>query len=189
MKLPLLLALMLLALPAAWAERADSTKKATIDWTTLEVDDLTQTKIMTGNVVFTRGTLVMKADKAVVKEDAEGNQTVTLTASPGGVATFRQKRDGGPDLWVEGQAQRIEYDDSLQLVKLFADAKIKQLEGKKVINEIDSAFITYDSRKETFAAHNDAGGESKVGKGRGILIMEPRQPKPATAVPPSAGKQ
>jgi lipopolysaccharide export system protein LptA len=61
--------------------------------------------------VLTRGTLLMKSTKAVVKEDPEGYHVRGADSAPGKQATFRQKRDGGPDLWVEGQAERIEYDE------------------------------------------------------------------------------
>jgi lipopolysaccharide export system protein LptA len=145
-------------------------------------------------VHVTRGTLVLKSDKAVLKESPEGYMMVTLTATPGKVATFRQKRDGGPDLWVEGQAQRIEYDERAELVKLFTGAVIKQLEGTKLTNEMDSEFISYDSRKEVLVARNDASGETR-GKGRGTLILAPRRTTAAPGTPTAgataaaAGKQ
>lgn len=183
MKKFLLSAVLGLAVCGAWAEKADSNKPTEIAYDTLDVDDVTQTKTLTGNVVLTRGTLVMHAEKAVVTADPEGYQSVTLTAAPGKLATFRQKRDGGPDLWVEGQAERIDYSERNELVKLFAKAQIRQLEGGALSNEIDSEFISYDSRKEVFIVRNDPSGVNKPGKGRGKLIIAPRKPAPAGAAP------
>ncbi|MBQ5940029.1 lipopolysaccharide transport periplasmic protein LptA [Massilia sp. AB1] len=171
----------------AFAERADSLKQAVINFDSLDVDEVTQTRILTGNVVVTRGTLVLKSDRALVKETPEGYMSVTLTANPGKVATFRQKRDGGPDLWVEGQAQRIEYDERSEMVKLFADAVVKELESKRVTNEIIAPFISYDNRKEVASVRNDASGQSKVGGGRGTLILSPKRTA-APAAPAPAGK-
>ena len=170
---------------AASAERADSLKQAIINFDSGDVDEVTQTRILTGNVVVTRGTLSLKADRALVKETPEGYMTVTLTSNPGKVATFRQKRDGGPDLWVEGQAQRIEYDERSEMVKLFADAVVKELESKRVTNEIIAPFISYDNRKEVASVRNDASGQSKVGGGRGTLILSPKR---TTTAPAPAGK-
>jgi lipopolysaccharide export system protein LptA len=178
--------LSLLAMPA-FAERADSLKQAVINFDSLDVDEVTQTRILTGNVVVTRGTLVLKSDKALLKESPEGYMTVTLTAAPGKAATFRQKRDGGPDLWVEGQAQRIEYDERAELVKLFSNAVVKELEGTRLTNEVDGEFISYDNRKEVVVVRNDASGESKPGKGRGTLILAPRRSAQQPAAP-AAGK-
>jgi lipopolysaccharide export system protein LptA len=184
--------LSLLSLTAS-AERADSLKQAVINFDSLDVDEVTQTRILTGNVVLTRGTLTMKSDRALVKETPEGYMSVTLTSGPGRVATFRQKRDGGPDLWMEGQAERIEYDERVEVVKLFSKAVVKELENGRLTNQLDGAFVSYDSRREVASVRNDASGDSKAGGGRGTLIIAPRRTAPAaapaaapSAVPPAA---
>jgi len=188
--------LTLLSLSAS-AERADSLKQAVVNFDSLDIDEVTQTRILTGNVVLTRGTLTMKSDRALVKETPEGYMSVTLTSGPGRVATFRQKRDGAGDLWVEGQAERIEYDERQELVKLFSKAVVKELENGRLTNELNGAYISYDNRREVAAVRNDASGESKVGGGRGTLIIAPRRTGPAAGAPapasgpgasPSAGK-
>ncbi len=190
MKKILMLAVLACAAHTVLAEKADRLKEGTIEFDSADFDKVTQTNVLVGNVVMTRGTLVMKADKALVREDVDGNQYVTLTAAPKGVATFRQKRDGGPDLWVEGQAQRIEYDGDKELLKLFSAARLKELEAGKAMKAFDSEYIAYDSRKEVVIARNDVSGESKPGKGRGMIILQPRLPKPAAPAPASsAGKQ
>jgi lipopolysaccharide export system protein LptA len=192
MKKILALAALSLASLAAMAERADSLKQAKIDFTDAHIDEVTQTRVFTGNVVLTRGTLLIKADKAVLKESPEGYQSVVLTAAPSQPATFRQKRDGGPDLWVEGQAQRIEYDERTEVVKLFSNAVVKQLEGKRMTSEVNGPFISYDNRTEQANVHNDASGESKPGGGRGTIILAPRRTTPAgttATAPAGAAKQ
>ncbi|MDN4059664.1 lipopolysaccharide transport periplasmic protein LptA [Massilia sp. YIM B02769] len=176
---------------SAFAERADSLKQAVIGYDSLDVDEVTQTRILVGNVVVTRGTLTLKSDRALLKETPEGYMSVTLTSNPGRVSTFRQKRDGGPDLWVEGQAERIEYDERQELVKLHSKAIVRELENGRLANELTGPFISYDNRKEVAAVRNDPSGESKVGGGRGTLILVPRRTAPATAPAPApapAGK-
>ncbi|WP_313175200.1 lipopolysaccharide transport periplasmic protein LptA [Massilia sp.] len=176
---------------SAFAERADSLKQAVIGYDSLDVDEVTQTRILVGNVVVTRGTLTLKSDRALLKETPEGYMSVTLTSNPGRVSTFRQKRDGGPDLWVEGQAERIEYDERQELVKLHSKAIVRELENGRLANELTGPFISYDNRKEVAAVRNDPSGESKVGGGRGTLILAPRRTAPATAPAPApapAGK-
>jgi lipopolysaccharide export system protein LptA len=192
MKKILAVAALSLASLTATAERADSLKQAQVDFDNGFLDEVTQTRTLTGNVVLTRGTLLIKSDKAVMKETPEGYMLLTLTASPGKVATFRQKRDGGPDLWTEGQAQRIEYDERTEVVKLYANAVVKQLEGQRMTSEVNSPFISYDNRTEQANVHNDASGESKPGGGRGTIIIAPRRTAPAAAPaaqPAGAAKQ
>jgi lipopolysaccharide export system protein LptA len=174
-----------LAALGASAEKADAGKQAVIDYNTLHVDEVSQTSTLTGDVVVTKGTLVLRAEKAVVKQTPEDDMMVTLNAAAGKQATFRQKRDGGPDLWVEGEAQRIEYDERSAVMKLFGSAKIRQIEGGRTTDEIKSEFISYDSLREVFAARNDAGGASKPGAGRGQMIIAPRKPRAAPATAPA----
>jgi len=176
----------------AQAEKADSSKPTQIAFDQLESDDVKQIKTFTGNVVLTRGTLLMKSPKAVVTEDPEGYQFVVLHSTPGTQATFRQKLDGAGDQWVEGQADRIEYDNKTELVKLYAKAQIKRLEGPKTASQVDGEFISYDSRKEFFAVKNTPTGESKPGAGRSTMVIQPSSklaaPPAPTTQPPAPGK-
>lgn len=175
--------LLALASFKASAEKADSLKQAQISARSIEANEVTQIRTLTGDVVLTRGTLTMKSEKAVVKEGADGYMSVTLTTAPGKLVTFRQKKDGGPDLWVESQAERIEYEERTDIIKLFNKATIKNLEGTRLSNQTDGEFISYDSRKDVAVARNDASGESKPGQGRVTMILPPRRTTPATLVP------
>ena len=112
-------ALLAIAGGAAFAERADSSKPTLIDADSATGNEVTQTRTLVGNVVLQRGTLLMKAGRAVIKSDPEGYVYATFYADPGKLATFRQKRDGG-DIWDEGEAERIEYDNKLEIVKMFS---------------------------------------------------------------------
>ena len=164
------------------AEKADSSKPTVVDADQMAYDDVKQINTFTGTVVLTRGSLIMKAARVVVTQDAAGYQFATLYAGPGVPATFRQKRDGGPNLWIEGEAERIEYDGKTEIAKLFTKAKMRRLDGTKVTDEVEGEFISYDSRSEFFAVNNSATGESKPGGGRIKAVIQPRVP-PAPAAP------
>lgn len=179
----LLIALLAATFQMAFAERADSNKKTEITADSGSVDDVTQIRTLIGNVQLTRGTLVMKAGKAVMRTDPEGYSFVTFTATPGSLATFRQKRDGG-DFWVEGEAERIEYDNKVEVLKMYTRAKLTKLEGSRVADEVEGAFISYDSRKEFSTLENNVSGVSKPGGGRVKITIQP----PARTAPAPAGK-
>ncbi|MEC4721529.1 lipopolysaccharide transport periplasmic protein LptA [Noviherbaspirillum sp. CPCC 100848] len=170
----LLLMLGITAAGGVHAEKADSEKPTNVEADQMAYDDVKQINTFTGNVILTRGTLIMKAYKLTVTQDPAGYQYATLLAPPGGLATFRQKRDGGPDQWMEGQAERIEYNGKTEIVKLFSRAKMRRLEGTKVMDEVEGEFISYDSRAEFFTVNNTPSGETKPGGGRIKAVIQPR---------------
>jgi lipopolysaccharide export system protein LptA len=176
-----------LACGSSLAERADSLKQISIVSDSSVVNTVTQGGTADGNVVLTRGTLIMKSGRLVASRDPQGYQFVTLLAAPGTLATFRQKKDGG-DLWIEGEADRIEYNDKTDVVKLLGRAKVKNLEGTRVTGAAEGAFISYDSRKEEVTTTNTPTGESKVGGGRVEWIID-RAPRPAAPAAATPGKQ
>ena len=178
-----------LACGMSFAERADSLKPIDILADSSVMNMVNKGGTAEGNVVLTRGTLVMKSGKLTATEDPQGYMFVTLLAAPGALATFRQKRDGGADLWVEGEAERIDYDDKTDVVKLQGRAKVRNLDGTRVTAGAEGAFISYDSRKEVVTTTNTPTGESKVGGGRvqWTIDQSPRKPAPPAAA--NAGKQ
>ena len=170
------LLLMLIATIAinAHAEKADSLQATNVEADQMAYDDVKQVNTFSGNVVLTRGTLIMRSNKLIVSQDPAGYQHATLLSGQNGIATFRQKREGGQNQWIEGQAERIEYDGKTEMVKLFGKAKMRRLEGVKPTDEVEGEFISYDSRAEFFTVNNTATGESKQGGGRIKAVIQPR---------------
>lgn len=179
MKRTLFFAALCLMAASAHAEKADSNKPTEILAEFIEFDDVNQVTVLTGNVELRRGTLVMRSEKATIRETPDGWQQATLLGDGTKPATFRQKRDGGADLWMEGRADRIEYDQKNEMVKMFEKANIKQLDGTRVTDEMDAGFISYDSRKEYFVGNNDATGANQRGRGRIRMVLAPRKTQPA----------
>lgn len=158
----------------AYAEKADSTKPTNIEADQMLYDEAKRVNTFIGRVVLTRGTLTLQAGRVVVTTDPDGFQFATMYAAPGALATFRQKRDGGPDLWVDGRAERIEYDGRTEVVKLFGKAQLRRLEGTRPTDEVNGEFISYDSRAEFYTVNNAPGSESKAGSGRVRVTIQPR---------------
>lgn len=156
------------------AEKADARQPTNVEADQMAYDEAKRINTFTGKVVLTRGTLTMRAGRVVVTTDPDGHQFATLHAAPGALATFRQKRDGGPDLWIDGQAERIEYDGKTEVTKMFSKAQLRRLEGNKVTDEVNGETITYDSRAEYYTVNNGPGGEGKPNSGRVRVTIQPR---------------
>ncbi len=129
-----------LAAPAA-AEKSDREKEIQVLADRLSADDAKKEAVYEGNVVVTQGTMRITSSKIVVREDAEGYRTYVATGAP---VTFRQKRDKVED-WIEGFAQRAEFDDRSEKLRLYSGAKLKSSQG-----ELTGDFISYDRGKEFF---------------------------------------
>lgn len=187
MKLRLLMPVLIAAVLAAGAvraERADSTKPTIIDADSATGNEVTQVRTLIGNVILQRGTLLIKAGRAVMKNDPEGYSYTTFYADPGKLATFRQKRDGG-DIWDEGEAERIEYDNKTEIVKMFSKAKITTLDNKRKTQEVQGPYLSYDSRKEVYSLENDVSGTTKANGGRVRIVIEATPPAGAPAAAPA----
>lgn len=160
---PILIALLLAAAPAR-AERADREKPVHIEADRVTVDDIKKVHIFDGRVTLTQGTTVIRGDKIVVTQDAEGFQKGVVT---GNLAYFRTKRDG-QDSYVEGQAERIEHDNKTEVTQFFNRAWVKSGE-----DEVRGQYIRYDGRTENYEVTGGPGAQP----GRDTRVRAVIQPK------------
>jgi len=168
------IALITLVSPAH-AEKADRSKPIHLEADRVTVDDAKQIATFVGNVVLTQGTMIMRGDRMEVRQDKEGFKQGTMW---GNLAYFRQKRDGF-DEFIEGWAERVEYDGRADKVQMFNRALLKR--GQ---DEVRGSYISYDSNTEFFQVDGSSSksASARPGEGRVKVIM---QPKPKDAAPPS----
>jgi lipopolysaccharide export system protein LptA len=186
--LPAALALALLAGPAA-AERADREKPMNVEADALHYDDLSQTSVFTGNVVVTKGTIVIRGAKMVVKQDPEGYQFGTVTAAAGKRAFFREKREGA-DEFIEGESDTIEYDGRADRVKFIGHAEMRRLRGAQVNDETSGSVITYENTTDQYTVDGGAaaGGAPSNPGGRVRAMLAPRNAASAPAAAASGAR-
>ncbi|MCM2251420.1 MAG: lipopolysaccharide transport periplasmic protein LptA [Ramlibacter sp.] len=171
-----------LLLPAgmASAERADRGKPMNVEADALRYDDLNQTSVFTGRVVVTKGTIVIRGARVDVRQDPEGYQHGVVTAEPGRLAFFRQKREG-VDEFIEGEAETIEYDGKADRVKFVKRAELRRYRGAAVSDEMVGSLITYDNSTDVFTV--DGGPASPAVGGRIRAVISPRPGASAPAQP------
>jgi lipopolysaccharide export system protein LptA len=177
-----LFAALVLAAAAAFAEKADREKEIVVNADRLLADDAKKTSTFEGNVIVTQGTMRMTAAKVTVREDAERHKYYVANGSP---VTFRQKLDNS-DEWVEGYAQRAEFDDRNDVLRLYDNARVKRDQ-----NEITGDFISYDMRKELAEVTGGPPGAARTGSRVKAVILPPKKEaegapsaKPSTAPAP-----
>ena len=164
------------AAPAVWAERADREKPVNLEADRVDLDDAKKEAVFEGNVTLTQGTLLIKADKIIVKQDADGFQYGIAYGRP---AHFRQKREGFDD-FIEGFSDRLEYDGKADKVQLFTNARIQR--GR---DEVRGDYIAYNAITEFFQVIGGGKTAATPGNPQG-RVRAVIQPKPKPAVQPGA---
>ena len=172
----LVAALVLLSLPAA-AEKADREKEIVVNADRLSADDARKTSTFEGNVIVTQGTMRMTADKVTVREDAQRHKYYVANGNP---VTFRQKLDNA-DEWVEGYAQRAEFDDRNDMLRLYEHARVRRDQ-----NEITGNFISYDMRRELAEVTGGPPGTASSGSRVKAVILPPKKGAGEQAKPGAA---
>ena len=168
------LALLLLVLAApALAEKADRDKPTQVEANKMSADDARRLNIFEGDVVVTKGTIRLTAEKLIVRQDAEGFQLATATGKP---AKFRQRQDAKPGekegIWVEGEALRIELDDKNQKIELFDKARVNR--GG---DEVAGDYIFVDQRSDFFQVTAGKGEKEGQAPGRVTAKLAPTKPR------------
>ncbi len=174
-------------LPLAWcllcalpshAERADRTKPVNLEADRVTVEEAKQTATFEGNVILTQGTLTIRGERMIVQQDADGFK---YGAAYGNLASFRQKREGF-DEYIEGYAERIEYDGKADKLQMFNRAYLK-----KSNDDVRGNYISYDATTEFFRV---VGGGKQAATpsnpdGRVRAVIQPKaKGEPAAGSPP-----
>jgi lipopolysaccharide export system protein LptA len=170
----------LLAAAPSLAERGDRDKPISIESDRMTADEAKKTATFEGKVVLTQGSLVIRADRIVVRQDSEGFQYGVATGSP---ATFRHKQDGNAG-YIDGQANRIEYDNKADRVEFFNDARLRRDTG----DDIRGDYISYDAKADRFSVKSASDASEANREGRVRATIMPKKAAPGAASTPDAGQ-
>ncbi len=159
----------------ALAESADRNQPIELEADTVTVNDAKKISTYSGKVILTQGSLVIHADKLIVHEDEQGFQHSTSTGNP---STFKQKLEGKNE-YMEGSAQRIEYDGRMDKVQLYTRASVKR--GEDIVH---GDYISYDANAEyaeVLGGTKSESGGSSSGRVKAIIQPKNKQVQPAVA--------
>jgi lipopolysaccharide export system protein LptA len=174
-----LLLVSLVATTPVMADRADREKEIVIVADKSLADDAKRTINFEGNVVVSQGTMRITATKVTMREDKDRHK---FYVAQGGPVTFRQKRDK-VDEWIEGFAERAEFDDRDDVLKLFNRAKVVSSQ-----NEITGDFISYDMRRELAVVTGGPPGTTPPANSRvKVIITPPKKSAPGKEEPAREG--
>ena len=167
----------LFSLPAL-AERADRDKPTQVEANRISIDDAKKIQILEGDVVVTKGTMVLRADRVVISEDQYGFQKGVATGGKDGLARIRQKREG-KDEYTDGEAERIEYNSNNEIAEFFHRAWVRSGE-----DQVRGDYIWYDGISEKYLV---TAGPNRDPKGPPARVRAVIQPKNKSVSPADAG--
>lgn len=176
----LAVALALCGALVAHAEKADRDKPINVEADKVTLDDLTKVSTFEGNVILIQGTMRIVGDRVVVRQEKDGARFATAWGKP---VTFRQKLDNSED-YVDGVADRIEYDGRADKIELFNKASLHR--GQ---DELHGNYISYEAKTDFFLVNGSAAATSSTpaSSGRVKAVIQPPPPKPKTGGTKDAG--
>lgn len=165
--LPLILLSLMIACPAV-AEKADRNKPMQLEANRMSLDDAKKVQVLEGDVVITKGTILLKAERVVITEDAYGFQKGVAYSGKKGLAYFKQKREGRDD-YIEGEGERIEYNSNTEIAEFFQRAWIRN--GG---DEIKGDYVWYDAVSEKYLATAGNNRDPKSPQQRVRATLQPK---------------
>jgi lipopolysaccharide export system protein LptA len=166
----------------ASAEKADRNKPMNIEADNMHNDNAQQLTVFTGKVLLTKGSIVMRATRLEVRQDAAGRQVGHATGTAKERAFFRQKRDGA-DEFIEGEAENLVYDGKADTLRLETNAVMRRYRGGVLADEVAGALIYYDNATEKFSVDGSLAGSGTGGRVRAVITPKPDSGDAASNAP------
>lgn len=166
----------------AFAEKADKLKETKVSGIAGSYD-ANKNIITFDKIELTRGTLYIRGDKGtdtsipVSKDHPEGGGSTVFIGTANNPVFFRQKRDGGEELWIEGIAQRVEYNKATEVVSFLGGAVIRFLDHQKETRKLEGEFFSYDSPNDFLNLANSPTGKSTQNGSRVTFTQQPEKSK------------
>lgn len=160
-----LAACLTLCAPLTFAEKADRDKPVNLEADSVTLDDIKKVSVYDGNVILSQGTIMLRADRVQVSQNAGGLDMIVATGRP---VAFRQKLDGR-DEFIEGFADRVEYNGDSSQLELIGQARLR-----RGTDELRGARISYNANTEFYKVVGQPNAQTPAGRVRAVI-----RPKPA----------
>jgi lipopolysaccharide export system protein LptA len=138
----------------SYALKGDKNKETKLSSDTGNFNDVDQEYVLTGNVLITKGSIVVKGSKAVVIVDPEGYQQITVRGDIKTPAFFSQQLDKPYPEFIEGFADIIFYEAKKDQLLLSGKAFTSRKKGAYIVDKLIADKINYDLYTEEYNAQS-----------------------------------
>jgi len=137
-------------LQIAHAEKADQDKPIILEAEKVSVNDVKQAYDLKGKVLLIKGSIIVTGDDGHIEVDPEGYEFVDVIGTPDATASFRQRREGPADEFMQGTAKQVTYNAKTEILTLTGDASLKRLLNMQMLDQLHGWKIEYDDVKQFY---------------------------------------
>ncbi len=117
------------------------------------LDNGTRKATYTGQVIFTRGNITIKADSMEVIQNENGERHAFAYGNP----SYFIQQSAVDNKAIHAQAKRFEYSSATQILKMFDQAKLEQNNAV-----VEGDYLYYDTRTENIGAESAPDSRVKM---------------------------
>lgn len=134
----------------AHAEKADQDKPIVLEAEKVFGNDTKQIYDLNGEILLIKGSIVVTGEDGQIRIDPEGYEFIDIKGAPESVATFRQRREGSADEFMQGRGVHATYDAKTEILTLTGDASLKRLLNMQMLDQLKGWKIEYDDVKQYY---------------------------------------
>ena len=134
----------------SFAEKADQDKPVILEAEKVSVNDVKQIYDLDGQVLLIKGSIIVTGEDGHIEVDPQGYEFIDVVGSPEAVASFRQRREGLADEFMQGRGTQVTYDAKTEFLTLTGDASLKRLLNMQMLDQLKGWKIEYDDIKQYY---------------------------------------
>ncbi|AWW45049.1 LptA/OstA family protein [Polynucleobacter paneuropaeus] len=145
-----LISLMMVVMGAAYAEKADQKKPLILEADKVSVNDVQQAYELQGNILLIKGSILVTGEQGNIKVDPEGYEFVTMESDQDTTASFRQRREGPANEFIQANGKNVVYDAKTEVLTITGNASMKRLLNMQMLDQLNGWKIEYDDVKQYY---------------------------------------
>jgi lipopolysaccharide export system protein LptA len=134
----------------ALAEKADQDKPIILQAEKVSGNDTSQIYDLNGEVLLIKGSMIVTGEDGNIKIDPEGYEFIDVKGTPEAIATFRQRREGLANEFMQGHGAHATYDAKTEILTLTGNASLKRLLNMQMLDQLHGWKIEYDDVKQYY---------------------------------------
>ena len=127
----------------ALAEKADQDKPLIVNADSVSINEVEQKYKLQGAILLIKGSIVVTGDKGDILVDPEGYQFIEVKGDAKSLATFRQRREGLANEFMQGIGKNVNYNGKEEVLILLGDASMKRLLNMQMRDQLRGGKIEY----------------------------------------------